>query len=242
MPDHWKQGRTAYGGLSAALLLARARLDHPDLPPLRSALVNFTGPVSEAPALTSRLLRRGRNVTTVATEAQGERGTVCTATFSFGAARDSSLEFDVPAPDSGSPTDHPPLIPDGQEAFAPGFTVNFDARLAAGARPMTGADRGHIRCWVRHRDPASRSGEAALLCLADVLPPAAMPMLTTFGPVSSMTWICNWLRGPETDSGWYLVEAEANAARGGYSSQTMRVWNRAGELVIEGMQSIVIFA
>ena len=242
IPEHWKQGRTAYGGLSAGLLLAKARADHAGLPPLRSALVNFTGPVSGAPLLGSRLLRAGRNVSTVTADATLDGGTVCTATFSFGQSRDSALDFDVAAPPSGKPEDHPPMIPKDQTQFAPGFTVNFDSRLCAGARPITGAKRGHIRCWVRHRDAASRTGEAALLCLADILPPAAMPMLKTFGPVSSMTWICNVLRSPETDDGWYLVEAEANAARGGYSSQLMRIWNSAGELVVEGMQSIVIFA
>lgn len=103
IPDSWKQGRTAYGGLSAALLLARARGDHPELPPLRSALVNFTGPLTSAPDLTTEVLRAGRNVTTVYARADIEGQAACTATFSFGAARESHLSVDCDAPTSPIP-------------------------------------------------------------------------------------------------------------------------------------------
>ena len=37
LPPDWLQGRTAYGGLSAALCVQAALRAHPDLPPLRSA-------------------------------------------------------------------------------------------------------------------------------------------------------------------------------------------------------------
>ena len=49
IPQTWHQGRTAYGGFSAALALEAARLiggeqlGEGKLPPLRSALVSFAG-------------------------------------------------------------------------------------------------------------------------------------------------------------------------------------------------------
>lgn len=42
--EEWMQGRTTYGGLSAALCLAGTLSAHADLPPLRSAQVAFIGP------------------------------------------------------------------------------------------------------------------------------------------------------------------------------------------------------
>jgi len=238
--ENWKQGRTAYGGLSAALLLAHAQSTGSDLPPLRSALVNFTGPVTGSPDLSSDILRQGRNVTTIASRADNDGQAVCTATFSFGAARDSHLHVDCPAPDAPSPDACEPFI-DQESSFIPAFTRNFDTRLIEGTRPMTGGTRGYLRCWSRHKDEASREGEAALLCLADILPPSTLPIMQQFGPVSSMTWICNFLRAPETDEGWYQVEADLTAAMDGYCSQVMRVWNSRGETVVEGMQSIAVF-
>ena len=241
IPDSWKQGRTAYGGLSAGLMLVQARAQHPDLPPLRSALVNFTGPVTDVPDLTTEVLRQGRNVTTLLSRAEIEGKTVCTSTFSLGAARDSHLSMDLPGPDAGVPEETESFHPE-DSVFVPGFTRNFDIRLIEGSRPMTGGTSRKLRCWARHKDEASREGEAALLCLADILPPAALTVMTKMGPVSSMTWICNFLRDSKTRDGWYQVEADLTAALDGYSSQVMRIWNTDGELIVEGMQSITIFA
>ena len=242
VPDSWKQGRTAYGGFTSALLLAAAQKNHPDLPPLRSALVNFTGPVDAPPAITTELLRQGRNVTTVTTRAEIAGNTVATAIFSFGAARESQVRLDRPAPDAPPPADCEPFIPDFARSFAPAFHTNFDFRFIAGNRPVAGADHGYARAWVRHQDPAGRDGAAGLLCLADILPPAVYPMLKQMGPNSSMTWICNFLDDHLTSSdGWWQVETNLTAARDGYSSQVMRGWNADGKLVVDGMQAVAVF-
>lgn len=240
IPDSWKQGRTAYGGLSAALLLAAARRDVGDLPPLRSALINFTGPLSDTPDITTDVLRQGRNVTTVYSRADVGGHAACTATFSFGAARESHLCVDLDAPDSPAPDACDPYN-DSDSPFVPPFLRNFDVRLIEGTRPMSGGTRGYLRCWARHADEASREGEASLLCLGDILPPATFPIMTQLGPVSSMTWICNFLREPKTSDGWYMVESDLTAARKGYCSQVMRIWNRDGALIADGMQSIAVF-
>jgi len=73
IPESWRQGRTAYGGLTAGLSLIAAQKQFPDLPPFRSVTVNFIGPVSGDPVFTSRLLRQGRNVTSVRNRRHGGR-------------------------------------------------------------------------------------------------------------------------------------------------------------------------
>lgn len=241
IPPHWKQGRTAYGGLTAALMLATAHEEIEDLPPLRSALVNFVGPVKENPTLTANLERRGRNVTNVSAVARNGDQAVGRADFLFGAARSSTIHVDMDAPEAPAPEDCELFTPEAAQNAVPSFFHNFDTRLVAGARPMMG-DEGYIRAWSRHLDPRARTRVEALLCLADVLPPAAMPLLRKFAPVSSMSWIVNFLTdSPETRDGWWHVESKLTAARGGYSSQVMRIWNTGGELIVEGLQSIAIF-
>ena len=102
---------------------------------------------------------------------------------------------------------------------------------------------GYIRTVTRHHDIQSRDGIISLLCLGDVLPPAALPLLRDMAPVSSMTWMVNVLvDAPQTTDGWWHVETRLSAAAGGYSSQVMRIWNMDGQLVVEGMQSVAIFA
>jgi len=68
-------------------------------------------------------------------------------------------------------------------------------------------------------------------------------MLKEVAPISSMTWMVNILREkPVTTDGWWLLQSRAESAVEGYSSQDMLAWNRDGELVIAGRQSVAVFA
>ena len=240
VPDSWKQGRTAYGGLTSALCIEAARLALPDLPPLRSLQMNFTGPVTGDPEFEATLLRQGRNVTSVAVEARVEGGAVGNALALFGADRDSVLDIDLSAPSVVSPEMAEDFMPEGTP-FVPNFIPNFELKIAGGARPMTGAKEGHLLAWVRHRDPEDHEGETAFVCLGDVLPPAAFPVMTSPVPISSANWTLNLLREPTTRDGWFLIESRQSAARAGYSSQVMRFWNTDGQMIAEGMQCVAVF-
>src|SRR5262245_43266589 len=61
LPSDWLQGRTAYGGLSAALCLEATLRRFPDLPPLRSAQFAFVGPATGALRIAVTMLRRGKS-------------------------------------------------------------------------------------------------------------------------------------------------------------------------------------
>eukprot|EP00919_Chromeraceae_sp_WS-2016_P060871 GHVR01144478.1.p1 GENE.GHVR01144478.1~~GHVR01144478.1.p1 ORF type:complete len:272 (-),score=12.18 GHVR01144478.1:20-835(-) len=242
IPDNWRQGRTAYGGLTAALALEAAYHDYPDLPPLRSVNVSFIGPVPKTPIYKTKLLRQGRNVTFVESNGYDENSPVIATTLAFGASRSSDLALDFLAPDAPSPNDCELYTPEEARPFVPVFFNEFDTRLIAGSRPMAGAKEGYIRTWSRHKHRESRGGVSSLLCIGDVLPPAAVPLFARMGPVSSMTWVFNILSdNPTTEEGWWHIETRLTAAQGGYSSQIMRVWNTSGELVAEAIQSVTIF-
>jgi acyl-CoA thioesterase len=74
IPDSWLQGRTSYGGLSAALALHAAQQSDTDLPPLRSALVAFIGPLSGDVVIRASRLRRGRNAAFIQADVESEAG------------------------------------------------------------------------------------------------------------------------------------------------------------------------
>ena len=244
LPDNWMQGRTTYGGLTASIMLEAANRAITDLPPLRSAMINFIGPMSFAPDISVAVLRQGRNVTSVEAKCFCYEQAVATAAFSFGnQIQQAQISQSLPAPDAPPPAGCEAYIPEFAAKFAPAFTRNFETRLIAGNRPITAADNGYIRCWSRHRDKASQTGMASLLCIADILPPGIFPMLRQFGPNSSMNWLCNFLvETPQTEDGWWHLETSMSAANHGYSSQSMRVWNSEGRMVIDGMQACLTFA
>lgn len=242
VPDDWMQGRTTYGGLSAALCLEASLRAFPDAPPLRSALVSFIGPAGGDVTARASMLRQGKSVTFVEADVFGEKGIATRCAFAFGGQRSSRFsETFTPAPEIPPPDECEPFIP-LQTQLGPSFAHHFDNRLAKGGRPLSGSKEHDHYIWVRHRDE-SAEGIVALLALADMPPPAMMPMFSEAAPISSMTWMVNVLCGkPKSRDGWWLLQSRAEQASDGYSSQDMLVWNSDMELVIAGRQSVAIFA
>lgn len=233
IPPGWMQGRTAYGGLSTAIAHDHVRRTVPDLPPLRSAMVAFVGPIAGTVTVDARILRRGRNAVFVAVELASEAGLGLSATLLFVAARASAIA-QPPAPAPSAPPATGATGTFGPTGF---FLQNFEL-LGDQA-----GDRVAWLRWIRLRDRAGLDPMNELLAIGDALPPAAMRLADARMPISSMSWQCNLLTDrPETDDGWWLVESESDAALNGCSSQRMAVWNSRGERVASGMQSVALFA
>lgn len=241
IPENWMQGRTTYGGLTAALCL-NAALPLSGGRPVRTAQVAFVGPVSGDVVTTPTLLREGKNTAFVQTRMMGADGVAAEAIFTFGAARESALDYaNLPMPDVTSAEATPSYF--GDSPKRPGFTNNFNMRLAAGARPISGSKDADISIWMRHKDTAAPINATTLLSIGDAPPPAAMSMFTTPGRISSMTWMAEFLTDNiTTTDGWLLARHTAETARDGYSSQRMVMWNADGEPMMIGRQTIAVFA
>ncbi|HBU61445.1 MAG: acyl-CoA transferase [Oceanicaulis sp.] len=241
VPDQWKQGRTVYGGLSSGLCL-QAALPHANGRPLRSAMINFVGPSAGLLTVEAEKLREGRTACSVRARLSGEAGIGVETVFTFAGERESAYQMNAPrmperatAPDAGTET---LTFPDG----APVFTRNFEFVWAGGGVPFTQSEKPVIRMWVRHADPAARDMSIALLTLGDALAPALAPLLSAPTPLSSMTWMVDFLTDePRTRDGWWLLESRADHVRGGFSTQDMTIWNTNGECVAKGRQMVTVF-
>ena len=241
IPESWMQGRTTYGGLTAALSFQGA-LGLVDDIPIRSAQVAFVGPVGGDVKIVPKLLRRGKNTAFVSVDIVGETGIAAQSIFAFGARRDSSLHFDdMPKPDSRAPEEIESFFASGMPR--PGFSQNFDMLLATGGRPISGSKEKSVGLWMRHVDPEAPQDATAILAIGDAPPPAAMSMLAVPSRISSMTWMAEFMTDEiSTDAnGWYFAQHTAQLAKDGYSSQSMRLWNRDGEPILVGRQTIAVF-
>ena len=240
VPKCWLQGRTAYGGFSAALALAAvARAAGEGLPPLRSAVFSMMAPVAGEAEVSAQIIRRGRNATWAEARIHSGEGLAFTANLVFMGAVDSALHLNdraVPegliAPDVGRPviyTDYTPVF----------LRENFEVRYAL---PSAGAPRAEMCRWVRLNDRAGLDPMLELVLLADALPPGVMPLLTPGVPVSTMHWQVNLLTAaPATDDGWWLLRSAGDYAEAGASSQRMAIWNAGGAPVLAGLQSVAVF-
>ena len=96
LPDNWKQGRTAFGGLTTTLLAAAIAAENPDLPPLRTAQINFIGPAVDQLSVSHKLQRKGKNNVTFSAELNSPIGAGTHGIFTYGVSRELPREVDYP--------------------------------------------------------------------------------------------------------------------------------------------------
>lgn len=191
VPPDWMQGRSTFGGLTAAISLAAARERAMDPPPLRSAQFAFTGPVDGAVHLETEVLRRGRSSVFVGVDAVCDHRLSARALFLFAEGRESSVQqVQHDMPDVPSPDECPDFF---EKPGAPEFTRHFEARLALGSPLLSGASDPSFHGWVRHCDTgaAGLPPMTRLIALADVLPPPVLALPTEMSPISTMTCRCS---------------------------------------------------
>jgi acyl-CoA thioesterase len=242
IPADWQQGRTTFGGLTAALCIATAARAFHDPPPLRSAQFTFAGPACGTVEIAPRELRRGKSSLFVAVELSAAGSLATQAILSFAAARETQYSYRaLPIPTVPPPGTTAQYFRSGK----PKFTQHFEACVAGGQRLVSGAHTPEILAWVRHRDRAAMRRLPGLIALGDTLPVAAYTMLSVPVPASSITWSIE-LIDPQAALGapgdaWYLLSSVGEDVRDGYSVQDMAVWAQNGTLIMLSRQTVAIF-
>ena len=238
--DNWRQGRTVYGGLSAALCVEAATRSVASLPPLRSAILSFIAPAEGDLLCVPSLLRRGKTTVFVAVDLFSKDQLAVRALLCFAAARPSALNYsNLPLPVVAAPDRSAPLR--AYESAYP-FTRNFDWRLASGEGPFSGSKVPQLTHWLRHTDRGAADSASGLIVLADV-PPAAIALWSAQAPVSTLTWIIDVLTDfPVGDDGWRLAQVRADTIQGGYSSEQLNLWSSSGPPLLASRQCVAVFA
>ena len=234
--ENWMQGRTLFGGASAALALASIQKAMPDLSPFRAAQVGFVAPVGANLEFKVEIVRQGRNVTQVRSDVASDGKLALTALMLFGESREANALYPAGKADPwpGGPEECDE-VPSPQNFF----TQNLEIRRAQDER---GKGPPLVRRWVRLADREGLDPVIQAIVLGDALPPGSMRAMQRQGPLSSINWSFNLL-DPEarTRDGWYLAEAASDHADHGYSSERLRLWNADGEQILAGMQAAAIF-
>lgn len=237
--DDWLQGRTLFGGLSAALALRACELAVPGLPPLRAGQIAYIGPASGEVRLVPQLIRQGKSVAYLACDLLSGGAVAMRALFAFGGSRGSAYAAVAPPPPPCSrPGECQPIWPGG---VGPAFAQHLNQRLAGDLRPLSGADRGDLLVWVKHAEPIT-PGQVALVALGDALPPASFTRFAAPAMISTMTWSFDLFEPALADgSGWLLLHSRDDGVGEGYAGQDMGMWDESGRPLMRGRQSVAIF-
>lgn len=243
--DTWTQGRTLYGGVSAALTYKAAEHLITDGRAVRSFHCNFIGPISagEEIKVKAEILRTGKNVTQIVAQVfQNDR--VCTMSqICFGVKRSSKL--DSQAADSHN-MDVPkkrlflPQIP----KIVPNFIQHFDMSIDKGSLGFGKSDEAVLHGWNRFKKTPSQFGIAELILLMDAWPPTMYQLMRIPAPASTMSWDVEFIQ-PELSlepKQWFASETQARHIKDGYGHEEGQFWDEKGNLLALSRQVVAIFA
>lgn len=233
LPDGWRQGRTAYGGLTAAVAHEAARGAGDQLPGLRSAQIAFIGPVGVNLHACATILRRGKSSAFVEARVTSDGELAMLGTFLFMAERASPVSIAAPtAPAAPAPEEAEPAM----RGKGAAYTSQLEYRHALSPQDR---DKPKLLRWVRLRARDGIDPVTELLLVADALPPGISPIIQGPFMASSATWTVH-LHGAgfTNEDGWWLVQSEAESAQDGISSQQMAIWNSAGDAILSGSQTV----
>lgn len=244
IPKDWTQGRTVFGGLSAALLYAAIREKVASDRPLRSLTTNFIGPLLPDTdfKIEVTLLRDGKNVTQVIASAIQEGQVAVFSQACFGTERESKIRVEsqsrhqMPLPTKAK---FIPQIP----KVTPKFLKHMDLSVVEGGLPFTGKSHARVHGWMRFTQPPAQITDAHLIALIDAWPPTILQMLRWPAPASTMSWNLEFIHPhqPVAPDDWFAYQADTRQAADGYCHSEANVWDKQGELIAISRQIIAVF-
>lgn len=240
LDEDWMQGRSAFGGIQAAMALRVMRSLVQAEVPLRSLQVAFIAPVPAGPVkVAAKVLRQGKSVTQIEARLLHGDDTVCLVVGVFGAPRESTLRL-LPSQPAVEAMAKPHVL-----RYVPGllpqFTQQFEARWLQGDIPFSGGANTEHVIEISLKDDGV-ADETHVLAFADFIPPIALSMLDKPAPGSSLSWMLELFadsRGLPL-SNW-RIDAKLQVAQDGYTSQQVMLWGPDGQPIALSRQSMVVF-
>lgn len=240
----WSQGRTVYGGVSAAMLYSSAKPYIEEGRVLRSMSTNFVGPLiaGEAFSISVEIVRSGKNVSQLQSRAI-QKGKVCVLSqLCFAAGRASKVVV-------ANTDNHNLSLPTKAKYFppipklVPSFLKHFDLCIQEGGAPFLGSKSSHYHGWMRYKNAPLEINEAHIIGLIDVWPPTLLQMLKWPAPASTISWNLEFIY-PHREilaTDWFAYKAETRQASGGYGHTEATIWDAHGEVVALSRQTVAIF-
>ncbi|MEP2653557.1 MAG: thioesterase family protein [Paraglaciecola sp.] len=241
----WAQGRTIYGGVSAALIFKAIRETLASESQMRSFNTAFIGPLEANKEFTIQveILRQGKNVTQAIGKVTQNGNVAVLSQASFGVKRRSkirvlnNLEHGLEGPIKAN---FLPVIP----KVTPKFISQFELAKTDGGWPFTGNKNSHTFGRMRFKVAPKTFTEAHLVGLIDVWPPTVLQQLKWPAAASTMNWNIEFIHPHNSisPSDWFVYKAKTRHAQDGYANTEAEVWDSNGALVALSRQTVAVFA
>ncbi len=244
IPKTWGQGRTAFGGISAAMLYTAVKQQVTNNSVLRSITTNFVGPLSlETPfSIEVTLLRSGKNVSHYTAHAIQDGKNCVFSQACFGVARQSGIRVDtndlhnMPLPNKAK---FIPQIP----KVTPKFLRYFDLAIEEGGIPFTRKKDSHYHGFMRFKQPPRQITDAHIITMIDAWPPTLLQMMKLPAPASTVSWNLEFIHPhkPVSPSDWFAYKAHTRQAADGYGHTEATIWDKDNEVIAISRQTVAVF-
>ncbi len=241
---YWSQGRTVYGGLSAAMLYMASKSHIHSLRVLRSISTNFVGPLLVDVPFTIQVevIREGKNVSQVQARAIQEDKVAVVAQCCFGENRASKISVknaelhDLPTPTNAK---FIPQIP----KVTPKYFRHIDLSINDGGIPFTGKSSTSYGGWMRYTTAPESITDGHIIGLIDAWPPTVIQMLKWPAPASTINWNLEFIH-PHRDvkpKDWFAYKSHTRHADAGYAHSEATIWDSHGKVIALSRQTIAVF-
>lgn len=242
VPESWTQGRTVYGGLSAALLLKALEQKVASDKSLRALNVAFSAPTmpNEAFEIQTELLREGRTIAQWQARLI-QNNTICVQVQAvFGLPLESNLSIHA---------FKAPEIPSLEKAMiypsdnAPGFTQYFVMAQSQGDLPVSGGKSLALGGFMKFKQAPQKITVAHLVAMIDVWPPATMMQMKELKAGSTVNWTMQFPQPmAEIATNEFVgYQAEIQYSEGGFGITHAKIWNAKNELLALSQQTIIVY-
>jgi acyl-CoA thioesterase len=240
MPADWMQGRSVFGGLSTAALVALA---HRSVSPgrvLRTISVQLLRPTLPGSLSGSaRVVRDGRSTSFLEGALARDGAETARASMIFVAPRAVATNVAGPAPFSGEKDVEAlpelPYLP----GVTPEFTKHIALRWASGDPPFSGSAQARFDGYCRFRGPAG--DVEGVLGLLDMWPCPSLSVLTTPRFASTVTWTAHVFAVPESFEQWFSFSYQTIAGKDGFHTAVGRLHTADGTLIGFTEQLVAVF-
>jgi len=244
IPSTWGQGRTVFGGLSAAILNRAMANEIKDNCMMRVQNNQFIGPLltDEPFQIDITHLRDGKNVTQLQARLIQNGNIAVQSMAAFGANRDSKAIFSPEPITLASVPVKPNWIPQIPKV-TPKFHRYIDLRIDEGGYPFTGKKESEYSGWMRFSKSDAVLTDAHLIALIDVWPPTILQTLKWPAPASTLSWNVEFIHPHPEIAGtqWLAYRCITRQAAEGYVHTEASIYTDSGQLIALSRQTVTVF-
>ncbi|MCB9641777.1 MAG: thioesterase family protein [Myxococcales bacterium] len=241
-PTGWMQGRSIFGGFTAASLASLGYRHVDNDRTLRTLSIQLLSPTVPGKAQGFLdIVREGKNITFAQARLEQQGKVTATASLIFSKSREGSVS--APTNPRWLPKQGPapeglvdmPYIPE----VIPEFIQKFSMRWADGSPPFSEASQAAFSGYCRLREP---SGDVeALLGLLDAWPCPSLSLVDRPVAASTVTWTAHILEIPQNFEDWFSFSYETVAGEGGFHTAVGVLHSSTGQLLGWTEQLVALF-